>query len=91
MFIGKQGQISFYHYDFTAQALSKLSRGFERDLNDVQAMYEQKLFSLEELQDCFEAIAPELIRFPSLNPDIIRSRIENFIKRLEGNPQEGQS
>jgi hypothetical protein len=58
--------------------------------NDVQAMYEQKLFSLKGLQDCFEAIAPELIRFPSLNPDVIRSRVENFIKRLEGNPQEGQ-
>jgi hypothetical protein len=30
VFIGKQGKISFYHYDFTAQALSKLSRGYER-------------------------------------------------------------
>ena len=89
VFIGKRGQISFYHYDFTAQALSKLSRGFDRDLNDVQAMYEQKLFSLKELRDCFEAIAPELIRFPSLNPDVIRSRVENFIARSEGNPKEG--
>ncbi len=83
VFIGKQGQISFYHYDFTAQALSKLSRGFERDLSDVQAMYEQKLFSLEELRNSFEAIAPELIRFPSLKPDVLRSRVENFIKRFE--------
>ncbi|HBE59866.1 MAG TPA: hypothetical protein DEG17_01855 [Cyanobacteria bacterium UBA11149] len=90
VFIGKRGQILFYHYDFTAQALSKLSRGFDRDINDVQAMYEQKLFSLKELQDCFEAIAPELIRFPSLNPDVIRTRVENFIKPLEANPQEGQ-
>lgn len=83
VFIGKQGQISFYHYDFTAQALSKLSRGFDRDLKDVQAMYEQKLFSLKELRDCFEAIAPDLIRFPSLNPDVLRSRVENFIERFE--------
>lgn len=83
VFIGKQGQISFYHYDFTAQALSKLSRGFERDLSDVQAMYEQKLFSLEELRNSFEAIAPELIRFPSLKPDVLRSRVENFIKLFE--------
>ncbi|MCM0592258.1 MAG: DUF6036 family nucleotidyltransferase [Gloeotrichia echinulata IR180] len=91
VFIGKRGQISFYHYDFTAQALSKLSRGFDRDLNDVQAMYEQKLLSLKQLRDCFEAIAPELIRFPSLNPDVIRSRVDNFIARSEANPKEGRS
>ena len=91
VFIGKQGQISFYHYDFTAQALSKLSRGFDRDIKDVQAMYAQKLFSLRALQDCFEAIAPELIRFPSLNPDLLRSRVENFVERLEDNPEAGQS
>jgi hypothetical protein len=89
--VSKQGQIFFYHYDFTAQALSKLSRGFDRDLKDVQAMYEQKLFSLRELQDCFEAIAPELIRFPSLNPDVLRSRVENFIDRFQGNREVGQS
>lgn len=88
VFIGKQGQISFYHYDFTSQALSKLSRGFDRDIKDVQAMYKQNLFSLEELQDCFEAIEPELIRFPSLNPELIRSRIESFIEHSLGAAEE---
>lgn len=43
-------------------------------------MYEQKLFSLEKLRDCFEAIESELIRFPSLNPEILRNRIEKFIE-----------
>jgi hypothetical protein len=81
VFIGKQGQISFYHYDFTAQALSKLSRGYDRDMNDVRAMYEQKLFSLIELSDCFEAIESELIRFPALDPDRLRDRVEKFIER----------
>lgn len=83
VFISKQGQISFYHYDFTAQALSKLSRGFDRDIKDVEAMYKQKLFFLQDLRNCFEAIAPDLIKFPSLNPDVLRGRVENFIKRLE--------
>jgi hypothetical protein len=91
VFIGKRGQISFYHYDFTAQALSKLSRGFDRDLKDIEAMYEHKLFSLNELGECFEAIAPELIRFPSLNPDVLRSRVENFMARFQDKPQQEQS
>ncbi len=83
VFIGKRGQISFYHYDFTAQALAKLSRGFDRDIKDVEAMYDRKLFSLSELNDCFEAIAPDIIRFPSLNADVLRNRVENFIDRFE--------
>jgi hypothetical protein len=88
VFIGKQGQISFYHYDFTAQALSKLSRGYDRDINDVRAMYEQKLFSLKGLLNCFEAIEPELIRFPSLDSDALKGKIEKFIECLERNPEE---
>ncbi|MGL5032853.1 MAG: hypothetical protein ACRC6M_03525 [Microcystaceae cyanobacterium] len=32
------------------------ARGFYRDLKDVEAMYNQKLFSLSNLHDCFEAI-----------------------------------
>jgi hypothetical protein len=83
VFISKRGQISFYHYDFTAQALSKLSRGFDRDIRDVEAMYDRKLFSLTKLSDCFEAIVPEIIRFPSLNADALRSRVEKFIDRVE--------
>jgi hypothetical protein len=83
VFIAKRGQISFYHYDFTAQALSKLSRRFDRDIKDVEAMYDRKLFSLSKLRDCFEVIAPELIRFPSLNPDVLRTRVENFIENFE--------
>ncbi len=54
-------------------------------------MYAQKLFSLSELRDCFEAIVPELIRFPSLNPDRLRIRVENFIERFEAKPEEEQS
>jgi hypothetical protein len=38
----------------------------------------------------FEAIPPELIRFPALNPDALRSIVENFIRLLEGNSAEEQ-
>jgi len=81
VFIGKRGKVSFYHYDFTSQALSKLSRGYDRDLNDVRAMYAQRLFSLEDLCDCLRAIEPELIRFPALNPEALKSRVNNFIEQ----------
>ncbi|MEO0350438.1 MAG: DUF6036 family nucleotidyltransferase [Cyanobacteria bacterium P01_A01_bin.15] len=86
LFIGKRGQISFYHYDFTAQALSKLSRGYDRDLNDVRAMYREGLFSVGDLRTCFEAVEPELIRFPSLDPELLKERVNTFVEQtsLEG-------
>ncbi|MEO1133728.1 MAG: DUF6036 family nucleotidyltransferase [Cyanobacteria bacterium J06639_1] len=83
VFIGQRDQVAFYHYDFTAQALSKLSRGYERDINDVKAMYEQKLFSVDDLLTCFKAIEPELIRFPSLSPEILEDRVRTFIQYAE--------
>jgi hypothetical protein len=53
-------------------------------------MYEQKLFSLEKLRDCFKAIESELIRFPSLNPELLRNRIEQFIERCESTSERNQ-
>jgi hypothetical protein len=88
VFIRQHGKVSFYHYDFTAQALAKLSRGYDRDTTDVQSMYDQKLFSLVELRKCFEEIEPELIRFPSLKPGLLRNKIEQFIEKCE-NKSEG--
>jgi hypothetical protein len=83
-FICQKGQISFYHYDFTAQALSKLSRGFERDFADVQAMYDQKLFTLEDLSNGLAAISPELIRFPALKSDVLQRRVDAFMRHNQG-------
>lgn len=88
IFIGRFGGISFYHYDFISQAISKLSRGYNRDIDDVKAMYEQKLFYVEELRDCFNAIEPELIRFPSLSSDVLKRKVEQFIESCS-NTQEG--
>ncbi len=87
VFIGRQGEISFYHYDFTAQALAKLSRGYSRDLDDVQAMYKQQLFTLEDLRNGFERIEPELIRFPSLDAELLRNKIQKFIEHCENSSE----
>src|SRR5713226_10634033 len=34
-FVGQEGKLSFYHYDFYAQALAKIERGHWIDLEDV--------------------------------------------------------
>ncbi len=91
VFIERQGQISFYHYDFTAQALSKLSRGYDRDKLDVQSMYEQNLFSLKDLRNGLDAIEPELIRYPSLNPENLKQSVEIFLETLTPKPEGHES
>lgn len=50
-FIARDGNLSFHHLDFYAQALSRLERGHVRDLADVQAMLRAGLIvKLEALE-----------------------------------------
>ena len=58
-FIVRQGPVDFFHYDFHAQALAKIERGHEQDLQDVAAMHRLKLIE--------GRLADVSIR-PSLNP-----------------------
>ncbi len=50
-------------------------------------MYAQQLFSLEDLENCFKAIEHDLIRFPSIDSDVLKNRVETFIKQMRGNRQ----
>ena len=59
-FIERHGEVEVFHYDFRGQALTKLARGFERDLGDVRAMLDRKLISKDELASALDAIKPEL-------------------------------
>lgn len=73
--IAREGAVDFYHFDYTSQALAKLSRGYERDLGDVSAMLTAKLTSRDEVQRGFEAIEKALIRYPGVDADAFRSRV----------------
>ena len=57
-FVALHGQVSFYHYDFHAQALSKIERDHRQDAGDVLAMLARGLVSPEALSELFEAIEP---------------------------------
>ena len=59
--------MDFYHYDFYAQALSKLERGHARDLADVSAMLARGLINSARLLELFENIRPVLIRYPAID------------------------
>ena len=78
LFIGRYGQIDFYHYDPYSQALAKLERGHSRDLIDVNAMLREKMISKKKLLSLFNEIEVKLIRYPSLDPASFQKTVENF-------------
>jgi hypothetical protein len=76
--IARHGQIDFYHYDPYGQALSKLQRGHARDITDVQAMIGNGLIRVDRLEELFESIEPQLIRYPAIDPAIFRKAVMEF-------------
>jgi len=78
VFIERHGEVDFYHYDFCAQALSKLQRGHDRDVSDVEAMVDHGLVDVGQLETLYEGIEPDLIRFPSIDAERFREQVERF-------------
>lgn len=78
-FIARQGRLSFYHYDFYAQALSKIQRGHALDRQDVREMLGRGLIDREELRRRFEQIEPQLYRFPAIDPKRFRRDLEEAL------------
>ena len=77
-FIAQHGPLGFYHYDFYSQALSKIERNHERDQADVQRMLATGLTKRDLLLAFFRDIEPRLIRFPAIDADALRSRVEQI-------------
>ncbi len=80
VFIAREGRLSFYHYDFYAQALSKIQRGHTQDLADVREMLERGLLDRQELRRRFDQIEPQLYRYPAVDPPAFRQAVEEITK-----------
>jgi len=79
LLIERIGCVSFYHYDPYAQALSKVQRGHEKDLVDVRQMIARRLVEPGRLRELFEAIEPELYRYPAVDPASFRRRLDDIV------------
>lgn len=76
---GREGRLSFFHFDLYSQALAKLERGHARDLEDVRAMVSSGLVTPARLRASFEEIEPVLYRFPAIDPRSFRRRVEKAL------------
>jgi len=79
-YIGKEGQIEFFHYDFYAQALAKIERGHSTDLLDVRKMIEMGLIEPSRLKDLFTRIEESLYKYPAIDPKSFRTSVEAFLE-----------
>jgi hypothetical protein len=74
-FIRREGTLSFHHYDFYGQCLAKIERSHRKDLADVRAMMEHGRVEPGRLRMLFEAIRPELFRYPAIDPNDFAERV----------------
>ena len=81
-FITREGLIDYFHYDFYAQALSKVERSHARDLLDVRAMHERGLIEPGRLLEFYAAIEPELFHYPAIDPPAFRRAVERMAREL---------
>jgi len=79
VFIAQIGRLSFLHYDFFSQALSKLERGHVKDLLDAEEMLRRGLIERGELLRLFTAIEQELYRYPAIDPPSFRAAVEELV------------
>ena len=78
LFIATHGLLSFYHYDFYSQALSKIERFHSRDQGDIARMISTGLIERARLRALFGEIESKLIRFPAIDPQALRQRVETI-------------
>ncbi len=76
LFIACEGRLSFFHYDLYSQALAKIERGHAQDVTDVREMLRRGHVDAGRLLGLFEEIAPQLYRYPAIDPGAFRRAVK---------------
>lgn len=78
-YIGREGKTNFYNYDPYSQALSKIERGHEKDIFDVEAMFVRNMIEPTKLLALFLQIEPLLYKYPAIDPATFALSVRNSI------------
>ena len=89
-FIARVEGIEFFHYDPYAQLLSKVVRGFRKDLLDAERFVRSGWVDAARLRHLVEAI-PETAyaRYPSLSRESVLEAVRSFLGGLPDESTEG--
>jgi len=81
VFIETIGTVSFYHYDPYAQCLSKIARGFARDLADAREFIRSDMVDPKKLRSLVAAIPDSAYaKYPALSRRGIERAVETFLQ-----------
>lgn len=74
------GRVSFYHYDPYAQTLSKVVRGFERDIEDANDFVRSGLVEPGKLRTLVASIrSSTYAKYPALSKQDVEKAVEAFL------------
>lgn len=79
LFIAQEGPLSFHHFDLCAQVLSKIERDHAQDRADVETILRSGLVTRAQVAQYFEAVAPDLYRYPALDERGFRERVQAVV------------
>ena len=79
-YIGREGGIEFFHYDFYGQALAKIERGHTTDLKDVREMIDRGLVEPARLFELFSRVEDKLYKYPAIDATSLRQAVEQVAK-----------
>jgi hypothetical protein len=75
----REGRAAVHNFDPYSQALSKIERGFSQDLADVRSMMDRGMVGPARLRELYEAIEPELYRYPAIDEISFRRKVEDAL------------
>jgi len=91
VFIDTVGSITFYHYDPYAQLLSKVVRGFQRDLDDAREFVRSGMVDPKRFRSLVAAIpGSDYAKYPSLSRGGVEKAVEIFLSQKELAPRTGR-
>ncbi len=77
-YVGRFGALEVFHIAYELQALAKLQRAFDQDIEDVRAMLARKLTSKAAVSATFEQMRSELFRFPTVDEPRLAQAVEDL-------------
>jgi hypothetical protein len=82
-FIERIGTVGFYHYDPYAQLLSKIVRGFRKDLEDARDFVKSGWVDAERFQQLVDDIPDAAyVKYPNLSRRAVRKAVDAFLTHI---------
>ncbi len=83
VFIETIGRVGFYHYDPYAQLLSKVVRGFNRDMQDAENFIHSGMVDPELFRSLVQRIPDRsFAKYPALSRQAVLDAVQDFLDRL---------